>query len=285
VLPAVAVGAPTADAFAADGSVWFAGQDGNLRRVDAASAKPVGKPVPMLDGAFRLAGSGTTLWTISSSVAKAAGIDTAAADPKARTADLSSDPYDIAVGEGAAWVAANASGPRQSGRLIELDPVSGRIRTVHPSASSLIGLATGHHAVWVLEENRGLLRRLSPQALTTVAAIPVHATSSSAIVTDAKAVWVANGDAGRLLRIDPGSNRVAKEIAVRPSDDVALAVGGGAVWWIDKPRGTASRIDTDNNRLVGSPLRLGGQLGGAAVSGHTLWIAMQTAPSVARIHF
>jgi DNA-binding beta-propeller fold protein YncE len=104
-------------------------------------------------------------------------------------------------------------------------------------------------------------------------------------VADANAVWVANPEAGQLLRIDPGSNSVVKRIALRPSDDVALAAGGGAVWWIDKPRGTISRIDTEDNRVVGSPLRVGGQPGGAAVSGHTLWLAMQSAPSVARIRF
>jgi serine/threonine protein kinase len=284
VLPPVAIGTPTEDAFAAGDSVWFAGQDGSLRRVDASSGKPVGKPVPF-DGAFRLAGAGSTLWTISRSGAKAAGVDASAADPKAHTVGLSIDPYAVAVGEGAAWIAANASGPRESGRLIKLDAVSGRIRNVHPTASSLIGLAAGHHAVWVLEENRGLLRRVSSQALTTEAEIQVKATSGSAVVADAKAVWVANGAAGQLLRIDPRSDDVVARIAVRATDDVALAAGGGAIWWIDKPRGTVSRIDAKDNRPVGSPLRVGGQAGGAAVSGHTLWVAMQSAPSVARVGF
>jgi streptogramin lyase len=285
VVPSVAVGTPTADAFAADGSVWFAGQDGNLRRVDAASAKTVGAPLRVIDEPYRLAGAGTTIWTIGSKGSQASQVDAATAHPTAHTVDLPSVPYDVAVGEGAAWVAANPPGARGNGQLIELDPLSGRIRTVQARASLLVGVATGHHAVWILEESRGLLRRLSPQALTTVAEIPVGATSSSVVVADARAVWVANGEAGRLLRIDPRSNRVVKEIAVRPSDDVGLAAGGGAVWWIDKPRGTVSRIDTEDDRLVGSPLRVGGQLGGAAVSGHTLWVAKQSAPSVARIRF
>jgi hypothetical protein len=285
VLEPVAIGAPTVDAFATGGSVWFAGQeDGMLRRVNAASGKPIGDPVLVFQGPYRLAGAGTTLWTISSSVSKAAGIDTAAADPKARTVDLPSDPYDVAVGEGAVWIVTNASGARGGGRLIAIDPASGRVSETRPSASTLVGVTTGHGAVWVLEESGAVLRRVSPRALNTVAEIPVG-TGSSAVVADPAAVWVANGDAGRLLHIDPSSNRIVARIAVRASDSVSLAAGGGAIWWIDKDRGTASRIDVERNRAVGSPLRLGGPAGGAAVSGRTLWVTMPTGRSVARIRF
>jgi sugar lactone lactonase YvrE len=98
-------------------------------------------------------------------------------------------------------------------------------------------------------------------------------------------VWVADGPSGRLLRVDPHSSSVAKRIGVRPTNSVGLAAGGGAVWWIDKDRGTATRIDTEDNEVVSSPLELGGPAGGAAVSGHTLWVARPSTPSVARVRF
>jgi serine/threonine protein kinase len=285
VLAPVAVGSPVADAFATGRTVWFAGEaDGTLLRVDAVSGKPVGDPVPVFEGPYRLAGAGTSLWTISSSAPKAAGIDAAAADPKARTVDLSSDPYDVAVGEGAVWIVANASGARTGGQLIAIDPRSGRVSETRPSATTLVGLTTGHGAVWVLEDGGAVLRRVSPRVLNTIADIPVG-TGSTAVVADSAAVWVANGDTGRLLRIDPSSNRIVRQIAVRASNGVSLAAGGGAIWWIDKDRGMASRIDVERNRTVGSPLRLGGPAGGAAVSGRTLWVAMRSGRSVARIRF
>jgi DNA-binding beta-propeller fold protein YncE len=285
VLAPVAIGTPAVDAFATGKTVWFASQaDGTLLRVDAASGKPIGDPVRVFEGPYRLAGAGTTLWTISSSVSEAAGIDAAAADPKARTIDLPSDPYDVAVGEGAVWIVANASGARTGGQLIAIDPASGRVSGTRPSASTLVVVTTGHGAVWVIEESGAVLRRVSPRALNTEAKIRVGR-GSSAVVADAAAVWVANGDAGRLLRIDPSSNRIMARIAVRASDSVSLAAGGGAIWWIDNYRGTASRIDVESNRAVGSPLRLGGPAGGAAVSGRTLWVAMPSARSVARIRF
>jgi serine/threonine protein kinase, bacterial len=285
VLSPVTIGSPAVDASATGSSVWFADQaNGTLRRVDASSGKPLGAPVPVFENPYRLAASGTTMWTISSSSSEAAGIDAAAAAPKARTVNLPSDPYDVAVGEGAVWILANASGARKGGQLIAVDPASAQIRATRPTASTLVGLTSGHGAVWVLEESGAVLRRVSPNALNTVAEIPVG-TGSSAIVADAAAVWVANGDAGRLLRIDPGSNRIVARIAVPASHSVGLAAGGGAVWWIDRDRGTASRIDVERNRTVGSPLALGGPAGGAAVSGHTLWVTRPSEPSVARIRF
>jgi hypothetical protein len=285
VLSPVGIGTPAADAFASGRTVWFAGQtDGTLLRVDAESGEPAGDPVPVFEGPYRLAGVGTSLWTISSSASEAAGIDAAAAHPKARTVNLPSDPYDVAVGEGAVWVIANASGARKGGQLIAIDPALGRVRETRASESTLVGLTTGHGAVWVLEESGAVLRRVSPRALNTVAEIPVG-TGSSAVVADSAAVWVANGHAGRLLRIDPGSDRIVARIAVPTSDSVSLAAGGGATWWIDRGRGTAIRIDAKRNATVGSPLRLGGSAGGAAVSGRTLWVAMPSERSVARVRF
>jgi serine/threonine protein kinase len=285
VLSPVTVGTPVVDAFATGRSVWFAGQsEGSLRRVDAASGKPVGDPVPVFDGPYRLAGAGTSLWTISSSVSRAAGIDDAAANPKPHAVGLPGSPYDVAVGEGSVWIVAQAPGARQAGQLIEVDPASARVRRTRASTSTLVGLTTGHGAVWVLEQSGAVLRRVSPSALTTVAEIQVGA-GSSAVVADSAAVWVANGQTGRLLRIDPRSNLIVSRIAVGASDNVALAAGGGAVWWIDKDRGTATRIDTEDNQVVGSPLQLGGAAGGAAVSGNTLWVSRPSTPSVARIRF
>jgi serine/threonine protein kinase len=285
VLSPVAVGTPVVDAFATGGSVWFAGQsDGTLRRVDAASGKPVGDPVPVFDAPYRLAGGGTSLWTISSSVSRAAGIDDASPNPTPRPVRLPGSPYDVAFGEGAVWIVAQAPGAGQGGQLIEVDPASARVRQTQTRPSTLVGLTTGHGAVWVLEQSGAVLRRVSPSTLTTDAEIPVGA-GSSAVVADSAAVWVANGETGRLLRIDPRTNLIVSRIEVGASDDIALAAGAGAVWWIDKARGTATRIDTADDDVVGSPLQLGGAAGGAAVSGHTLWVSRPTTASVMRIRF
>jgi hypothetical protein len=284
VLSPVSIGAPTVDAFATANVVWFAAQDnGTLRRIDAASGKPLGDPV-RFPSPYRLAGAGGNLWMISSSVSRAAGIDDRAAAPTPRTVDLPNSPYDVAVGEGAVWVLAQAPGPRQGGSLIAIDPGSARVRDQRSGTASLDGLATGHGSVWVLAESGAVLRKVSPDTLNTVREIPVGA-GSSAVVADSAAVWVANGDQGRLLRVDPRSNDVVARIAVGTTHNVALAAGGGAIWWIDRDRGAATRVDAGDNKVVGSPLELEGPLGGAAVSGHTLWVARPSQPSVARIDF
>jgi hypothetical protein len=294
VLGAVSIGAPTVDAFATDKAVWFAARDdGTLRRIDAGSGKPAGDPV-RFPSPYRLAGPGgsrrggrwaaASLWMISGSVSQAGGIDDRAAAPRPRTVDLPNSPYDVAVGEGYVWVLAQAAGPRQGGQLIAIDPVSARTRDQRSGTATLDGLAAAHGAVWVLAESGAVLRKVSPNTLNTLREIPVGA-GSSAVVADSAAVWVANGDTGRLLRVNPRSNDIVARIAVRATDNVALAAGGGAIWWIDRDRGAATRVDAGDNKVVGSPLQLGGPLGGAAVSGHTLWVARPSEPSVARIDF
>jgi serine/threonine protein kinase len=288
VLSPVSLGASAVDASAIGGSVWFAGrEDGTLRRVDAASAKPVGNPVPVFAGPFRLAGVGSDLWTISSSVAQAARIDTAASAP-AGTVDLPTAADDVAAGEGAVWIIVNPAGPRAGGQLIAVDPESSQTRDRRPSPSALAGVTAGHGAVWELEVTGAVLRRLNPSDLSTVAAIqlgiPVRR-GSAAVIAGGRAVWVADGSSGQLLRVDPRSNKVATRIAIRPTNNVGLAAGGGAIWWIDQDRGTASRIDAESTGLIGSPLDLGGSAGGATVSGRTLWVSMPSARSVARVGF
>jgi serine/threonine protein kinase len=288
VLPAVPLGTSAVDASATGGSVWFAGrEDGILRRVDAAKAKPI-STVRVFAGPYRLAAANTSVWTISSSVPQAAGIDAAAAAPTPATFDLPAAADDVAVGEGAVWIMVNPTGPRAGGQLIAVDPASSQRRDSRPSQSVLAGVTTGHGAVWELEETGAVLRRLDPSDLTTVAPIqlgtPVHL-GSSAVVSDAQAVWVADGPSGRLLRVDPRSDEVTKRIEVRATNNVSLAAGGGAVWWIDQDRGTASRIDVESNRVIGSPLGLGDTAGGAAVSGHTLWVSLPSERSVARVGF
>jgi serine/threonine protein kinase len=288
VLSPVDIGTPAVDAVAIDGSVWFAAREaGTLRRVDAASAKPVGKPVPVFAGPFRLAGVGSGLWTISSSVPQAARIDTAASAP-AGTVDLPTAADDVATGEGAVWIIVNPAGPRAGGQLIAVDPESSRLRDRRPSASALAGVTAGHGAVWELEVTGAVLRRLNPSDLSTVAAIPLGipvSLGSAAVIAGGRAVWVADGPSGQLLRVDPRSNDVATRIAIRPTNNVGLAAGGGAIWWIDQDRGTATRIDADSTRLIGSPLNLGGSAGGATVSGRTLWVSMPSERSVARVGF
>jgi DNA-binding beta-propeller fold protein YncE len=281
-LPGVPVGTRPADAFAAAGSVWVANQgDGTVTRLDARSAKPVGAPVEVFDAPFRLTGAEGRVWAISGSASEAAQIAVGGAQPTVETVALPSDPYDIAGGEGSVWIAAHASGPREAGRLIALDPASRRRRASLPVTASLIGVATGHGSVWALED-RGVLVRVGPDGSAGVATVDVGP-GGSAVITDSEAVWVANAGAGRLLRVDPEANRVAERIAVRSTGDVALAAGGGSIWWIDRDRGTVSRIDAGSGEPVGSPVRVGTDAGGATVAGGSLWVTVPSAGSVVRI--
>jgi streptogramin lyase len=66
---------------------------------------------------------------------------------------------------------------------------------------------------------------------------------------------------------------------------VALAAGSGSVWWIDRDGGTVTRVDPSKNEAAGSPVRVGENAGGGAVTQGTLWVTSPTADSLIRVRF
>jgi len=166
-------------------------------------------------------------------------------------------PTAIAIGDSAVWVAVFTG--YTTGGVVRINPATAKVTTRIPGTNGS-GLAFGDHAVWVTDENSGLVTRIDPRTNTIVARIHVPQ-SSFGIAAGAGAVWVADwsggGPFGRgnricchgsVVRIDPRTNRT--RIIPVGSETQRVAVGLGSVWATNTADGTVSRIDPRTNRVV-----------------------------------
>ena len=125
---------------AVGGSVWVADKaDRTLTRLDRRTAKPSGEPVDVGGAPFRLAGAGEDGSGPSAApLRRPLASTTRVGAPRPRPVDLSSEPIDVAAGEGEVWIAAKPGEPaaRDDGRVIPLDPVSAKRHPCHDRYSS-----------------------------------------------------------------------------------------------------------------------------------------------------
>ncbi len=150
-------------------------------------------------------------------------------------------PGDVAVGEGAVWVAVPAQPPAQDRQLIvRIDPATNDVIARIPMDDYIEELAAGEGGVWA-------------NAVAGTAANPVFS----------------------IVRIDPATNEVVATIR-----DVSgpLAVGEGALWAVDRagaragPEGsTLLRIDPGTNR-VAARIPLGVALWEVEVGDSYVWV-------------
>jgi YVTN family beta-propeller protein len=131
---------------------------------------------------------------------------------------------DMAVGEGALWVA----GDMVDRRVWRIAPRSGRIVATIRLPFAPRSIATGAGAVWVTAPIDDRVMRIDPTTNRVVATIGAGRGVSGVAVGDG-AVWVTNILDGTVSRIDPASNRVVATIRVGglPRE---IAVGSGGVW-------------------------------------------------------
>jgi streptogramin lyase len=136
---------------------------------------------------------------------------------EARTAK-GDGPTTMAVGYGGVWVGFG------DGRVVRVDPDTGRVREVARAGIHVDSMATGFGSLWVTSTDTSMLR-------------------------------------DGLYRLDPRSGRVRK--VVGPWWSASLAIGAGAVWVADFARNVVFRIDPRTGRVThaaGVPGRLFGRL-------------------------
>jgi streptogramin lyase len=117
-----------------------------------------------------------------------------------KVVSIGGQPQDAVLAEGSLWVS------DFEGRVVRVDPASGRVTARIEVPGNPAGIAAGDGAIWVASPD------LSP-----------------------------DGD-GMLARIDPRSNRVVERVQVGAYVE-AIAVGAGGVWLIDQHRPGLDRID------------------------------------------
>jgi DNA-binding beta-propeller fold protein YncE len=198
----------------------------------------------------------------------------------------------LAVGRGGVWVATGASPQETNGRLLRLDPRSGRTTASIPVGWWPSSVAVGAGGVWVADSigDGSRLKHHLPGLQNAVTRIDsatdrVRATIrlpwvESLAVADG-AVWatIFSGDTEVVARIDPRTDRVVARIRL-PGADGPLAVGGGRIWaltWFADPSEHAriSEIDPASNRIIGSVVvRQAGPFSSLAYARGVLWVGM-----------
>ena len=201
-------------------------------------------------------------------------------------------PIDLAVGDGALWVASGTPDPNtQFGgpvldALVRIDPDTSGTRavvevphegpTVVTTSQQRLVAAAG--SLWVVLAS-GAVARVDMTTGEIVAT--VEGVGAFAIASDGDTIWTLETD-GSLKRISPSTNGVTANISLQTTGLDSIAVGGGDVWATSSADGVVWRV-TVAPRPVSRTIQL--ETGAAAVSYHegSVWVANGVRGTVSRI--
>jgi YVTN family beta-propeller protein len=208
-------------------------------------------------------------------------------------------PRAIAAGPGALWILTRdkpvdptAATPYTYGRLLRLDPESGRIQARIRLDGNMRGLAAAAGSVWVAAarplsgtRSEGIVLRVDASR-GTVSAVVRTGTWPSALASDGRWLWAVNTapffKRGTLVRIDTATNRrVGRAIPLGPAPS-GIAMGAGSVWVADALQGTVRRIDGLRRRTIAT-IRVGRQPYGLTFAAGSLWVTNSDEHTVSRI--
>jgi YVTN family beta-propeller protein len=223
------VGDPLGLARGGEGSLWVGNLgEGEVTQIDAATLRVVRRVgVPGVSEATFLSVGGGRLWVSHGFFNPAQSSISRIRLPEGtveRTFRLASgaSPAEIAIGEGAAWVALIGIGD-----LLRIDLADGRTTRIDvtpvPSDPTI-----GFGSVWVAGLEEGRLFRIDPATRDVRDIIPVG-DRPAYVAVGAGAVWVTNAGDGTVSRVDPETRRVTATIETG-FHPVGIDFADGAVW-------------------------------------------------------
>lgn len=162
------------------------------------------------------------------------------------------NPLRLAAGDGAVWVIT------LFGRhdLHRIDPAGNTVvARVDDVGDGVVAIAYGEGSVWVTSVHDGMVQRIDPVTLASVARIAVGGRPVS-IAVGAGAVWVGRQQAGMVDRIDPQTNSVTASFPVG-GEPGQIVVSHDAVWVLNHADQSLARIDPATNE-VDAIVQLGG---------------------------
>jgi len=153
-----------------------------------------------------------------------------------KTIDVPATPKEMAIFDGAVWVACDAGGS-----VARIDIATNKVVATIPAGLRPVNLAVGEGAVWVWNHQQQLLR-IDPATNKVVATIDgVAATLGVGVAVGGGSVWVAMP--GGIGRIDPATNKVVDLIPIGRGGYVDLAWFDGELWASSTSQGLVYRID------------------------------------------
>jgi YVTN family beta-propeller protein len=236
VIKTVGIGLQATDVVVANGRAWVAtGIDNSVVPIDERSGgvqEAIHLSRDRTASAYALAVGAGALWAASGArlLKIDLGTGTIVSD---RRPSCCIGIHDVAVGEGAVWIADTSE------EVLRVSPygngVTGRGRLgVIPTA-----VKAGYGAVWLAvpdpNVNRplGALWRVDPQTVRVTHTISVGKSVSYLASLDlalgAGSLWISNFDAGTLVRVDPKTLTVVATIHIG-NNPSGVAVGAGRVW-------------------------------------------------------
>jgi DNA-binding SARP family transcriptional activator len=155
------------------------------------------------------------------------------------------EPFDLAAGAGAAWIAYPYEVLRVAG-------TTGAVKHIRAGAGG--GVTFGERSVWALgqlwNDSSGAFFRIDPEKLAVTGTIPVPklfvpGRGGSGMAADASGVWAITGGAVSKLATDVSLVGTVTRLHHAPID---IAIGEGAVWTANDD-GTVSRVDAKTGDL------------------------------------
>ena len=269
------VGVAPGDVTAGVGGVWVVNTDDHTISLIDPRSRRVLRYFPLGGNVDAVAADSGSLWTVDSTRGVASRIDPTFGSVIRNVAvgdktdwEFAANP--IAIGDGAVWVANNASGVKRI-------PDGGASAPTIGVGNDPSAIAVGLGAAWVADAADGTVSRIDPTH-GVLATIPVGP-GAGGIAVGSGAVWVANTLANTLQRLDPATNSVTTTLTVG-SHPRGVAFGDGSVWVANSGAGTVSRVDPTDNRVVAT-IPVGQSPQALVVSSGAVWVSVVPSPAAA----
>jgi peptide/nickel transport system substrate-binding protein len=161
---------------------------------------------------------------------------------------------------------------------VRLDPSTGRTQEVVKTGGDPRGLAAADGAVWVADDESGMVDRIDARTGSITSTVRVGDAPAASSAGSA-GVWVLDPLDATVSQIDPNSNAVLATLAVGGAP-TAVTQYDGSVWVTDGRQGILLRLDP-RRREIADTLALGGSPD-ALVAGSGLWVAFHAAGAARR---
>ena len=163
------------------------------------------------------------LLLLSLVVTTAALAQGAAPPVETHVVDTGRAPCGTTVADGAVWV-----GVYETGKLLRLDPESGRVTRRFSVGSWACRVAIAGKVAWVTRDRAGVLVRIDLRTgrrkAFEVGALPFD------VIRAYGSIWVTSFEIGTIARFDPTSGRLTRVYKIAGSNPAGITQCGGRVW-------------------------------------------------------
>lgn len=247
---------PEGLALAGDGTLLVGNRlDGTVSRIDLASGRPVGAPIPVGKGANRIAVRDDVAWVTLFSEGAVARV-VLSTGQVLEPVEVGALPYGIVAGHGSLWVANSAASS-----VSRIDPATGRVEATIATGYGPLDVEVAGGWVWVLEALERRVTRIDPATNRVVGEpIPVGGGALD-LAAGFGRLWIASSTAGTVTVVDSARAEVVGTVVVDRFPQIgggpdAVAVGAEHVWVANNEDRRVVRIDPRNLDIIGQPIYL-----------------------------